>query len=175
VGWRIEGELPSRGTFLITLAPHTSNWDFPLGLAASAAFGAKASWLGKESLFRWPLGGLLRRLGGIPVSRDKKEGVVEQVAEAFAAAETLILAITPEGTRSRTPYWRSGFYHLATAAGVRIFPAYIDRPTRRVGVGSAFYPTGNIGRDMNVIRDFYAGRQGIKPDNAGVVRLREED
>jgi 1-acyl-sn-glycerol-3-phosphate acyltransferase len=117
----------------------------------------------------------MRWLGGIPVHRDRSEGVVGQAAEALAAADSLILAITPEGTRSRTAFWKSGFYHIATAAGVPIFPVYIDRPTRHLGAGPAIYPSGDVHRDMDVIRDFYAGRRGIRPGNAGAVRLREEN
>jgi len=175
VGWQTAGELPSRGTFIVIGAPHTSNWDFPLGLVAAAAFGVKISWLGKDALFRWPLGGLMRWLGGIPVRRDRSEGAVQQAADAFAAAESLILVIAPEGTRSRALFWKSGFYHIATAARVPIFPVYIDGPTRRVGAGPAIHPTGDVRRDMDVIRDFYADTRGIRPGNAGVVKLREEN
>lgn len=175
VGWRVVGELPSRGAYVVIGAPHTTNWDLPLGLAAAAAFGVKISWLGKDTLFRWPFGGLMRWLGGIPVCRERSGRVVEQAAEALAAAESLILVITPEGTRSRTSFWKSGFYHIATTAGVRIFPVYIDRSTRRIGAGPAISPSGDVRRDMDVIRDFYAGKQGLRPRNAGEVRLKEED
>jgi 1-acyl-sn-glycerol-3-phosphate acyltransferase len=175
VGWRIAGELPSHGTYVAIAAPHTSDWDLPLGLLAAAAFGVKISWLGKDALFRWPFGRLMRWLGGIPVHRDRSEGVVQQAAEALAAADSLVLAITPEGTRSPTAFWRSGFYHIATAAGVPIFPVYIDRPTRHIGAGPAIHPSGDLHRDMDLIRDFYAGRQGIRSANAGAIRLREEN
>ena len=173
-GWRIVGELPTTGTYVVIGAPHTSNWDFPLGLAAAAAFGVRISWLGKETLFRWPFGGLMRWLGGVPVRRGRSEGVVEQAVDALIAADSLILAITPEGTRGRTSFWMSGFYHIAAAAAVPIHLVCFDRPTRRVAAGPAIDPSGDVGRDMDLIRAFYAGTQGIRPDNAGVVRLREE-
>jgi 1-acyl-sn-glycerol-3-phosphate acyltransferase len=175
LGWRTAGELPSHGTYVVIAAPHTSNWDLPLGLLAAAAFGVKISWLCKDALFKWPFSRLMCWLGGVPVHRDRSEAVVQQAAEALNAADSLILAITPEATRSPTPFWKSGFHHIATAAGVPIFPVYIDRPTRRIGAGPAIYPSGDVHRDMDVIRDFYAGKRGIRPGNAGAVRLREEN
>ncbi len=175
VGWRTVGQLPPDPKFVIIGAPHTSNWDFPLALLAAAALGVKISWIGKDALFRWPFGGLMRRLGGIPVRRDSREGVVQRTAEAFAAATSLMLVVAPEGTRGRTPYWRSGFYHIAVAAGVPIVPAYIDRPTKQIGIGAPLFPTGEVRRDMEALRGFYAGKVGIRPDHAGDVRLREED
>ncbi len=173
-GWRIAGELPSRGKCVVIAAPHTSNWDFPLGLTAAAAFGIRVSWLGKDTVFRRPFGGIMRRLGGIPVHRDRSEGVVGQAVAAFAGADSLILAIAPEGTRSLTPFWKSGFYHIAVSAGVPIYPVYIDRTTRRVGAGPALHPTGNLRRDMDVLRSYYATARGIRPDNAGATALEHE-
>lgn len=174
VGWRVVGPLPLCETFPEIGAPHTSNWDLPLGLAAAAAFGVRISWLGKDALYRCPVGGLMRWLGGIPIHRDKREGVVEQAAETLASLGWLVLVITPEGTRSGTSYWRSGFYHIATATKVPIFPVYFDRSTRQVGAGPSIYLTGDVERDMNVLRDFYAERRGLRPEDAGEARLREE-
>jgi len=173
-GWRTVGDLPPGGGFVAIVAPHTSNWDFPLGLMVAASFGFKASWLGKDTLFRRPFGGLMRRLGGIPVQRQGGAGAVESAAAAFADDESLVLAIAPEGTRSPLPFWRSGFYHIAVAAAVPIYPVRIDRPSRTWAAGPAISPTGDIRRDMDEVRGFYAGMRGIKPDNAGVVALREE-
>ena len=144
-------------------------------MTAAAAFGVKISWLGKGALFRWPFGGLMRWLSGIPVHRGRSEGVVGQAAEALAAVDSLTLVIAPEGTRSRTRFWKSGFYHIATAAAIPIFPVYIDRPTRCVGAGPAIYPTGDIRRYMDVIRAVYADKRGIRPGNAGLVALRDEN
>lgn len=173
-GWRLSGELPTLRKYLIVFAPHTCNWDLLLGLLTKAGFGLKASWLAKEAIFRWPIAGLLRHFGGIPVRRDQNQGVVGQVIAAYAAADSLVIGLTPEGTRHPTPCWKSGFYHMALGAGVPIVPASIDRPTRRIAVGPPLQLSGDPHRDMEAIRRFYANVQGIHPENAGTVRLREE-
>ena len=173
--WRLVGRLPGLPKYLVVFGPHTCNWDFPLGMFAAAGFGIRPSWLGKHTIFRWPIAGFLRHMGGIPVRRDHREGIVGQIAAAYAAADSLILGMTPEGTRSLTPYWRSGFYHMALAAGVPIVLVSIDRPTKCISVGPTVIPTGEPCRDMEEIRAFYAGTRGIHPEKASPVRLREED
>ena len=173
-GWRLSGEPPDLRKYLIVFGPHTCNWELVLGLLAAAGFGLRISWLGKHTIFRWPIAGLLRHLGGIPVHRTHHEGLVEQVAAAFAAVDSLVIGMAPEGTRSLTPYWRSGFYHMALSAGVPIVLASIDRPTRRITLGPALELSGDPHRDMQAIRFFYANVQGIHPEKTGPVRLREE-
>lgn len=174
-GWRLAGEPPSLPKYVVVFAPHTCNWDLALGLLAAAGFGLKPSWLGKQAIFRWPIAGLLRRLGGIPVRRDHPRGVVGQGVAAFAATDSLVLGITPEGTRRHTPYWKSGFYRMALGAGVPIVPASIDFPARCITLGTPLELSGDPGRDMQAIRRFYADARGIHPEKAGRVRLREED
>lgn len=173
-GWRLVGELPDLPKYLIILAPHTCNWDLLLGLLAATGFGARASWLGKSTIFRWPVAGLLRRLGGLPVRRDHQEGIVGQVVAAYAAADSLVVGMTPEGTRHPTAFWKSGFYRIALGAGIPIVPASIDRSSRRIALGSALDLSGDTHRDMEVIRRFYADAHGVHPEKAGAVRLREE-
>lgn len=173
-GWRLAGALPDLPKYLIILAPHTCYWDWPLGMLAAAGFGLKASWLGTDSIFRWPVAGLLRRLGGIPVRRDRRDGVVSQVVAAFAAADSLVVGMTPEGTRFRSPHWRSGFYHMALGAGVPVVPASLDGPTRQIAVGPPLHLSGDLRRDMEVIRLFYADARGIHRERVGPVRLPEE-
>jgi len=174
-GWRLVGEAPRLPKYLIVFGPHTCNWDFPLAMLAAAGFGIHLRWLGKHTIFRWPVAGFLRRLGGIPVHRERHEGVVEQVAAAFSAADTLVIGMTPEGTRTPLPYWRSGFYHMAQAAGVPIVPASLDRPSRQITIGRALLPSGDVPRDMDAIRAFFDGVRGIHPEKAGAIRLREEE
>jgi hypothetical protein len=174
-GWRLGGRLPDLPRYLILFAPHTCYWDWALGMLAAAGLGVRASWLGTDRIFRAPVAGLLRRLGGIPVRRDRREGVVGQVVAAFAAAGSLVVGLTPEGTRHRAPYWRSGFYHMALGAGVPVVPASIDRATRRIAVGLPLVLSGEPRRDMEVLRAFYADARGIHRDRVGPVRLREED
>jgi len=174
-GWRLAGRAPDLPKYVIVFAPHTCNWDLLLAMLAARGYGIRLSWLGKSSIFRWPVAGFLRRVGGLPVHRDHHEGLVGQVVAAFAAAHSMILGLTPEGTRSRTPYWKSGFYRIALAAGVPIVLASLDRRSRLITIGPAVLATGDARRDMDRIRAFYAGTQGIHPEKASPVRLSEED
>jgi 1-acyl-sn-glycerol-3-phosphate acyltransferase len=173
-GWRVVGQFPRYPKMMVVFAPHTSNWDFVLGLPAAAALGARVSWVGKHTMFRWPFGGPMRRLGGIPLNRDRTEGAVRDLVETFSRAQALILVMAPEGTRSCAPYWRSGFYHVALAAGVPLVLTFVDRPTRRIGVGPTVVLSGDIHRDMEALRGFYSTVQGIRPANTGEVRLQGE-
>ncbi len=173
-GWRLAGEVPPLRKYVVVLAPHTCNWDFPLAMLAASGYGIRLSWLGKHTIFRWPVAGFLRGMGGIPVRRQHHDGMVGQIVDAFAARDTLVVGMTPEGTRTATPHWRSGFYHMARGAGVPIVLASLDRPTRRITLGPVVMPTGDAAKDMEVVRAFYAGKQGIHPWKASTVRLVEE-
>lgn len=164
--------LPDR--FVLIGAPHTTNWDFPLMLAITRRLGVKVHFLGKDSLFRWPLGPLMRRLGGIPIDRTAPGGMVAALAAEFASREKLVLLVPAEGTRSRTGHWKSGFYHIARQAGVPVGCGFLDSSTRTGGVGPMVELTGDITRDMDVFRAFYDGKKGVRPDKAGPVRLKEE-
>lgn len=174
LGWRFSGTRPPHDKFVAIGAPHTTNWDFLLFLAVVSHFRIRARAIGKHTLFRWPFGGLMRRLGLIPIRRDSGEGMVQQMVEEFAAADEMALVIAPEGTRRRTEYWRSGFYRIATAAEVPIVLAFIDFPSRTAGIGSIIYPSGDIAADMAKIRDFYAPFQGRHPENQGPIRLQSD-
>jgi len=173
-GWKVVGDLPDLPKLVVTGAPHTSNWDFPLALLAARILRVKISWIGKAGLFRFPFGPLMRWLGGIPAQRTGSEGLVTSMAESFAAADRLVLAIAPEGTRRPVPYWKSGFYRIAYAAGVPVVPVAIDGVSRKIRVGHAVMPTGRVSEDMDRLRAFFGGVQGIKPDGQGPVRLEEE-
>jgi 1-acyl-sn-glycerol-3-phosphate acyltransferase len=173
-GWRLAGAAPPLRKYVVVLAPHTCNWDFPLAMLAASGYGIRLSWLGKHTIFRWPVARFLRGIGGIPVHRERHDGLVEQIAEAFAAADSLVIGMTPEGTRTATPYWKSGFYHMARRAGVPLVLASLDRPTRRITLGPVVILTGDPAKDMEPIRAFYAGARGIHPHKASTVRLLEE-
>jgi len=173
--WRLAGRAPDLPKYVIVFGPHTCNWDFPLAMLAAKGYGIRLSWLGKHTIFRWPFSGFLRHLGGIPVHRGHHEGIVGQTVAAFAAADSMVLGLTPEGTRRLTPHWKSGFYQIALAAGVPIVVASIDRPSRRITIGPAIFPSGDVRHDMDRVRAFYAGTQGIHPERASAIRLREED
>ena len=165
---------PDKKLVLIA-APHTSNWDLIQLVAAQCLLGVEISWMGKHTLFWWPLGPILRALGGVPVRRDHPEGAVEQIVRTFDEVEALCLLITPEGTRSYTPYWKSGFYRIAKAAGVPIQLGFVDYSRNRAGFGPTFMPSDDLRADMDKIRAFYADKTGRYPDQAGEVRLREEE
>ena len=171
LGWRFTGERPPHSKFVAIGAPHTSNWDFMLFLAVMSHFRIPARVIGKHTLFRWPFGGLMRRLGVIPVHRDSGEGLVQQMIEKFACADEMALIIAPEGTRKRAEYWRSGFYRIAVAAEVPIVLAFIDFPNKTAGIGSTLYPSGDIAADMEEICSFYAPFRGRHPENQGPIRL----
>jgi 1-acyl-sn-glycerol-3-phosphate acyltransferase len=156
LGWRLEGGLPDLPKFVVTAAPHSSNWDFVIGIAAVFALRLDVRFVGKAELFRGPLGPLMRWLGGLPVDRYRPEGFVEQTVQLFAARRQLILAMAPEGTRKRVERWKSGFYRIALAAGVPIVPGYFDNGRKRVGFGKPIRPTGDAAQDIGVLREFYA-------------------
>lgn len=165
-GWRFDGEAPDVPRFVVLVAPHTSNWDFIIGYAAKLAIGLRASWLGKHSLFRGPLGPLMRALGGIPVDRRATSGVVGQIVEQFRASPALALGIAPEGTRRRVDRWKTGFYHMAREAGVPIWPVALDWGARTVRLGPLFRPTTDEDADLESLLDFYRAVRGRHPDQA---------
>jgi 1-acyl-sn-glycerol-3-phosphate acyltransferase len=162
-GWRIEGELPSCPKVVAIVAPHTSNWDFVVGLAAKYAMGLRVSFLGKHTLFRPPFGALFQWLGGIPVDRRSPHGVVAQCVDAFAAREALVLAVAPEGTRRSGVGWKSGFYQIAVGAGVQVFPVAFDYATRTVRLLPMFQPSGDINADLPKLLAQYATVRGKHP------------
>ncbi|GAA5334111.1 MULTISPECIES: lysophospholipid acyltransferase family protein [Thermus] len=173
LGWRYHMPPPPGGSYVLIGAPHTSNWDFFIGILALWALGIRARWLGKKELFRPPLGWLLRFLGGIPVDRSRRSNLVDQVAEILKR-ENLAILITPEGTRGKAPYWRTGFYYMALKAGVPIALGYADFRKKEVGIGGYLYPTGDLKRDFAEIRAFYQDKVGLRPEKQGPIRIREE-
>jgi 1-acyl-sn-glycerol-3-phosphate acyltransferase len=174
-GWRVEGALPDCRRAVVVAAPHTSNWDLPFMLAVAFVLGVKPSWLGKRELFRAPFGRVLRWLGGVPVDRGARQGLVGQAVARFGAVERLFLVIPPSGTRARATHWKSGFYHVARGAGVPIVCAYLDYHDRVGGIGLVLTPSGDVRADMDRIRSFYAAKRGKHPGQATPVRLREEE
>jgi 1-acyl-sn-glycerol-3-phosphate acyltransferase len=163
-GWRVTGAFPETNRFIAAVAPHTSNWDFPVGLAAMFALGFRGHWLGKKSMFVWPIGWLMRALGGIPVDRAAPTGIVGQIAERFDTGEPLILAVAPEGTRRRVAKLKTGFIRIAIAARVPIFLIAFDYGPREINLGKLFYPTGDLDVDEQFIRDYFREFQGKYPD-----------
>ncbi|WP_420635502.1 lysophospholipid acyltransferase family protein [Candidatus Palauibacter sp.] len=171
VGWRAVGELPGPRSVVIG-APHTSNWDFPLALLCFWSLPIPARWVGKHTIFRWPFGGLLRRLGGIPLDRAHTHDFVNQIVERFDREPELTFVLAPEGTRSRRDHWRSGFYWIARRARVPVALGFVDYSNREVGIGDAFLPSGDVDADMARVRAFYADKTGKRPEKQSVIRIR---
>lgn len=166
VGWRPIGEPPAEKRFVLIGAPHTSNWDFPLMLAVVLKLRLRLYWMGKDSLFRFPFGGLMRWLGGIPVDRSKSNNTVDQIVRLYQSQDSLIILIPPEGTRSRVKRWKTGFYHIANNAGIPILMGYLDARHKEAGLADFFHPTNNPEEDMARIRAFYADKKGIRAENS---------
>ncbi len=174
-GWTIGGPPPLAKRYVLLAAPHTSNWDLPVMLAITLVYGLRVRWMGKHTLFAPPFGPFMRMLGGLPIERHRHVGVVESTADWFEKSDELVIAIPPEATRSRAPYWRSGFYRIAQAANVPIALGFLDYERRVGGIGPLITPSGNLRADMDKIRAFYGSMQGKFPENFAVPRLKEED
>jgi 1-acyl-sn-glycerol-3-phosphate acyltransferase len=164
-GWRMAGTFPDVPRLVLIAAPHTSNWDFPLGIMVMYAAGFGVSFLGKDTLFRPPLGWIMRWLGGRPVNRAAAHGVVVESARAIREADRLILALAPEGTRKRVAQWRTGFYRIAERAEIPILLGYFDYPRKEVGFGPTIWPSGDLTKDLAEIQAFYRTKTGKYPEN----------
>lgn len=175
-GWKLDFDgLPARQGVLVVY-PHTSNWDFPVGILAKWAMGFPAMFWGKDSLFRIPLfGRWMRWLGGVPVDRAAPGGIVpdmvRRIRDARARDEFFWLVLAPEGTRSRTEGWRSGFYRVTLGAEVPLALAHIDFGTRRVGVHSCLRLCGDAQADMAAIEARLGPARGHRPGNASPIKL----
>jgi len=163
MGWRIEGEFPPQPKLVVIVAPHTSNWDFIVGILAVFAIGIRARFIAKHQLFKPPLGWLMRWFGGIPVNREAPQGMVPQAVAAIERTQSVFLAITPAGTRSSSKPWKSGFYRIAVAARVPIMPIAFDGEHKTIRLFPAFAPSGDYEADLPKLRAYFEGVRGIKP------------
>lgn len=176
IGWRLEGELPPLAKFVIIGAPHTSTIDSVVFLAGVAALEVDLRFMAKVEILRGPWGPIFRRFGAIAIDRSRSNNVVEQLSRAFAENERFILALGPEGTRKYRPYWKSGFYHIALAAGVPVVPIGIHFREKRVIIGPPIDLSGDVRADMDRLRAFFAANSsGKRDDLVSPMRLREED
>ncbi len=173
-GWRTHVIPPRTSRYVLIGAPHTSGWDFVLMLLLMAAEGIPIRFMGKDSLFRGPMGVLMRSLGAIPVNRRERTSLVDQVAAIFDECDELIIGLSPEGTRKKAPRWRTGFYYIALKAKVPIVMAYLDYENRVCGLGPSLKPTGDIEADFAVIQEFYSGIVGKNPHLQGKIVLSAE-
>ena len=170
--WRTVGQVPRTG--ILVGAPHTSNWDWVAMLLLTWSQGVQARVLIKRELFRGPLAPLLRVTGGIPLDRSNPGETVRALLTEAQGDDRFLLVLAAEGTRGKGDYWKSGFYRMATQTGLPIALGFIDGPSRTMGFGPTFAPTGDVAADMDRVREFYADKCGIHPENRTEPRLRDE-
>lgn len=171
-GWTAVGRVPASG--ILVGAPHTSNWDWVATVALTWRDGVRPRVLVKRELFRGPLAPLLRATGGVPLDRANPGETVRALLEESRTDERFLLVLAAEGTRGKGEYWKPGFYRIAQQTGLPIILGFIDGPTRTMGFGPALTPTGDIAADMDRVREFYADKRGIRPQNRTEPRLRDE-
>jgi 1-acyl-sn-glycerol-3-phosphate acyltransferase len=170
-GWTVRYK-PLPGPHGVAIVyPHTSNWDFVVGLLGKWALGLPFRWLGKESLFNGPLAGMMRSWGGVPVERSASTGATQRLADTMRKSDWFWLALAPEGTRSYKPHLRSGFYHLAVTANVPLLIVYLDYPKKELGVVDTIRLTGDPAVDMPLIEAAYQGHLGLHPELAAPIKL----
>lgn len=167
-GWTKEVSVSHPKKYIICLAPHTSNWDFVLGQLYSHADGVKINFLMKKEWFFFPLGALFRRLGGIPVNRQKKGSMTDALAETARQSEEFRLCVTPEGTRKSNPEWKKGFYYIALKAGLPILLYGVDYERKLIQCTKVVVPTGDIDREMAEIKEYFKNFKGKHPEQFAI-------
>jgi 1-acyl-sn-glycerol-3-phosphate acyltransferase len=172
IGWQSVLVWPPEPKGVIIVYPHTSNWDFVLGMLFRIGQGLPANWVGKTEMFKWPFAGLLQRLGGVRLDRRRSRGFLDALVEEYQRRDWIWVAIAPEGTRGHTDHLKSGFYQLALAADVPVALAYIDYGARKLGIDTYVRMTGDREADLATLRAFYAGKRGQRPDLAGEIDFR---
>jgi 1-acyl-sn-glycerol-3-phosphate acyltransferase len=163
IGWKIVGELPKDKKYMIIVAPHTSNWDFVIGLFGRFEVGVKINFLAKQQLFFFPLGNFLKAVGGFAVDRSKKGNTVAQIAELYQQRDEFVIAITPEGTRGHVTRWKEGFYHIAREAGISIVMIGLDYPTKEIRIHEPLMPSDDINKDFSKYIAFFRTISGCYP------------
>jgi 1-acyl-sn-glycerol-3-phosphate acyltransferase len=173
-GWSVEGSAPQPRKFVVIAAPHTSNWDFLYFIGAADGLNLDLSFMGKDSLFRWPWGRMMRDMGGIPVDRSHSTNMVDAMIAEFGRRSEFMLTIAPEGTRGKVRQWKSGFYHIAMGAKVPMVCGMMDYRRKVVGLGPAIWPTGDYAADMKTIGQYYSQCTPRHP-NKGFAGLPEAE
>ncbi|MCO7226074.1 lysophospholipid acyltransferase family protein [Pleionea sp. CnH1-48] len=175
IGWKVLGEKPKDDQYVVIFAPHTSNWDVVLLLFLRTLLDLKPRFIGKHTLFKGPVGWFLTALGGSPVNRSSPKDIVDQIIQKFNDDPQFKLAIAPEGTRSKKDHWKTGFYRIAVAANVPIYLVYLDVKTRTMGLEKEpIMPSGDIEKDFELLREFYADKQGVIPECTSDVRVKKD-
>tara|TARA_B100000700_G_scaffold272947_1_gene316895 strand:+ start:45 stop:647 length:603 start_codon:yes stop_codon:yes gene_type:complete len=168
MGWKVLGDIGeehSHKNLVVIVAPHTSNWDGILGVAAIAGLDAKISFLGKDSAFKYGLGAFLRYMGGIPINRSNPSGVINDAIEKIKQINGTLLGMSPEGTRSKVEAWKTGFLRIAKGINANIIPASLDFAKKEVLLGKTFKPTGDNKKDIQSLQDYYKDFTAKHPEN----------
>jgi len=172
LGWTLDERLPEAKKYVLISYPHTSNWDFILGMLAKWSMEIPLNWVAKHSMFWGPFRPLFIAMGGVPLNRSNSSGFIQKNIELFASRESFVLGIMPEGTRSKTERLRTGFYHIADAANVPIALSYIDYKHKILGVGEVIETSGNIEFDFDIIKKFYEDKTGYNPENQSELVIK---
>jgi 1-acyl-sn-glycerol-3-phosphate acyltransferase len=168
-GWRIEGDIPPYPNMVVVGAHHTSYWDGLILIFGAFLLKLRVRWLAKHTLFWPPLGWVMRAVGAIPVNRTRSLGIVEQIVSVFNTSDQMLLILSPEGTRRKTPHWKRGFYYIAQKADVPILLVGPDYPRKRVVIGPSFKLSGDVEADLERMRGFFAGITPKFPEQAGEI------
>ena len=171
MGWKADVDQPIPDKCILCVAPHTSNWDFFIGKVYYTALGRTSNFLMKKEWFFWPLGPLFRRMGGIPVERSRHTSMTDQLAQRAMESSHFSLAVTPEGTRSRNPQWKRGFYYIALKAQLPILLYGLDFDTKTIMCNRALVPSGNVDADMRIIADYFSHFKGKHPENFALPKF----
>lgn len=177
IGWRMRGEFPNVPKGMLVIAPHTSNYDGVVSVAAILALRLQLFFFVKDSAFIWPFGGLMRWFGAVPVDRESSRDMVGFTASKYNSKDALMLAIAPEGTRKSSPAWKTGFYWIAHRAGVPLIMVSFDYGKKEVVILGSFTPTGNIEQDLPLIIGSFKGMVPRHPDrlSAPLLALKQQD
>jgi len=165
-GWTIKGQVPDEERIVIIAAPHTSNWDFILAMLAIFGLNIKLRWLGKHSIFKPGFKKFFEWLGGIPVYRDNPSTLIENVVDIVKKEKSIVIAMTPEGTRKKVKRWKTGFLRIAKQTQSKILLISIDAPTKSIEIGKIFNPTGDSEEDLVFIQKYYSSFRGINPQKS---------
>jgi 1-acyl-sn-glycerol-3-phosphate acyltransferase len=151
-GWKIEGTLPNINKIVVVCAPHTSNWDFIIGMMMVLSIDIRVNFLAKKSIFVPIFKIILNKLGGIPVDRENPELLVERIGDSAKNDKGFLIAVTPEGTRKKVTKWKTGFLRIAKISNSIIIPLGIDYPTKTFSLGEKFNPTGDNEKDVLALK-----------------------
>ena len=173
IGWRTVYAVPPGPKSVVIVYPHTSNWDFPIGMLFKMHHGVDLHWAGKDTLFFGPLRWFFGKLGGVPINRREATGMTRQLAEAYAQNESFSICIAPEGTRSKSDHWKTGFYRLALSTGLPLGLGFIDYGSKSAGIAHWVTLSGDEAADLEMLRGYYADKTGLYPEKAGDIRFKE--